>query len=486
MRDFFTTLGVVMRIVVTAALLLASVLLAPLVPGLPAAAAPGVTWGPCPDVGGPVPGLECTTIAVPLDYRHPTGKQIELAVSRLPSTNPAKRRGVLLTNPGGPGGPGLSLPVALVNLGLPASVRETYDVIGFDPRGIGYSTTVSCALPPELQVNNVPPYARDAADVRTQAAHARDVAGRCAASQDAGLLPYITTANTARDMDRIRVALGERRISYYGISYGTYLGAVYTSLFPGRGDRVVLDSSLGPRGLDITASRRFGLGFQLRFPDFAAWVAAREDTYHLGATPAAVTAKYFELAGRLDRTPVQGIDGPTFRVLTFSGLYSDADFPPVARIWQLLDQGVTTLAYPDIENILSAQLSVVCNDNDWPSSVRVYQRNVAVDRIRYPMFGAAAANIWACAFWTDPVEPPVRIGTTNQGANILVVENLRDPATPLPGAVEMVAALGHRTRFVTVDQGGHGVYLFGSNACGDEVVTRYLADGVRPPAGFAC
>jgi pimeloyl-ACP methyl ester carboxylesterase len=479
--DFFTTLGVDMRIVVTAALVAAT-----LVPGLPAAAAPGVTWGPCPDLGAPAPGLECTTIAVPLDYRRPNGKQIELAVSRLPGTDPAHRRGVLLTNPGGPGGPGLSWPLSLADLGLPASVRATYDVIGFDPRGIGYSTPVSCALPPELQVNNVPPYARDAADVVRQAAHARDVAGRCASSPDAALIPHITTANTARDMDRIRAALGERRISYAGVSYGTYLGAVYASLFPGRTDRFVLDSATGPGGLDITASRRFALGFQLRFPDFAAWAAARDETYGLGATPAEVTARYFELAGRLDQAPVAGYDGPTFRAITFSGLYFDDNFPLLAEFWQALDGGVTTLAYPDIENILSAQLSVVCNDNDWPESVRTYQRDVAIDRVRYPMFGAAAANIWACAFWTDPVEPRVRIGTHNAGANILVVENLRDPATPLPGAVELVAALGHRTRLVTVNQGGHGVYLLNTNACGNDVVTRYLVDGVRPPAGFAC
>jgi len=460
-------------------------LLVGLVPGV-AAAEPGVVWGPCPELGGPAPGLECTTIAVPLDYRHPDGEQLQLAVSRLPSTNPARRRGVLLTNPGGPGGPGLGLPVTLAELGLPASVRETYDVIGFDPRGIGYSTPVSCEL---LEiVDNVPPYARDAADVLAQAARVRDIAGRCAQTPTARLQPYITTANTARDMDRIRVALGERTLSYYGVSYGTYLGAVYATLFPGRTDRVVLDSALGPRGLDITASRRFALGFQLRFPDFAACAAARNDVYGLGATPAEVTAKYFATAARLDQAPVAGVTGAAFRLGVFGSLYFDARFPLLAEAWRGLDQGgVSTLAYPDLENILSAQLAVVCNDNDWPESVRVYQHNVAVDRVRYPMFGAAAANIWTCAFWpTDPIEPPVRVGTHHGGANILVMENLRDPATPLPGARELTAALGRHTRLVTVDQGGHGVYLFGANTCANDVVTHYLTTGVRPPAGATC
>jgi hypothetical protein len=103
------------------------------------------------------------------------------------------------------------------------------------------------------------------------------------------------------------------------------------------------------------------------------------------------------------------------------------------------------------------------------------------------MFGAAAANIWTCAFWpTEPVEPPVRVHTPNGGANILLVENLRDPATPLPGAVEMTAALGPRARLVTVDQGGHGVFLFGTNKCGNDMVTHYLVTGLRPPPGTTC
>jgi pimeloyl-ACP methyl ester carboxylesterase len=471
-------LGVNMRLIAAAALML--------LPVLPAAE-PGLVWGPCPDVGVPTPGLECTTIEVPLDYRRPNGEHIEIAVSRLPSTDPAKRRGVLLTNPGGPGFGGLTLPLDLVQLGLPASVREQYDVIGFDPRGNGYSTPVTCALPPELQVNNVPPYARDAADVGRQATRVREVAERCANSPTAELLPYINTANTARDMDRIRTALGEERISYFGLSYGTYLGGVYATLFPHRTDRWVLDSVAGRNGIDITASRRFSVGFEQRFPDFAAELAARHDVYGLGATVDEVTAKYFELAAELDVTPVAGIDGPLFRMVTFASLYLDARFPALAEVWQAVDQGTTPRAYLDVENILSAQLHVICNDSDWPESIHTYQRNVAIDRVRHPMFGAAGANIWACAFWpVDPVERPVRISTPNDGANILLVQNLRDPATPLVGAREMARALGHRARLVTVNEGGHGAYLFTANTCANTVVTDYLTTGVRPPAGFAC
>lgn len=165
-------------------------------PATASAATGSLAWEPCPDAAT----LQCATLKVPLDYRKPDGATIDIAVSRLASTNPAKRRGVMLMNPGGPGGPGL---------------------------------------------------------------------------------PYITSANTARDMDRIREALGEKKISYYGVSYGSYLGAVYSTLFPRQADRVVLDSVTGPGGLDPTGSRRLAEGFQDRFPDFASWAAARHDSYGL-------------------------------------------------------------------------------------------------------------------------------------------------------------------------------------------------------------
>jgi pimeloyl-ACP methyl ester carboxylesterase len=471
------------------ATIVASIVAATLItaPAANAESPDSLVWGQCPELQIPTPGLQCATLDVPLDYRNPHGATIQLAVSRLKSTNPAKRRGVLLMNPGGPGGPGLALPVGFADAGAPASVLESYDLIGFDPRGIEFSTPVTCALPPSEQVTNIPSYAHDAADVERQAAIARDVAGRCATSPTANLLPFMNTANTARDMDRIRAALGESKINYWGVSYGTYLGAVYSTLFPNRTDRIVLDSSTGTHGLDITTSRRFGLGMQIRFPDFAAWAAARDDTYGLGATPAAVTATFFDLAGRLDRTPVAGVDGSLFRLVTFSRIYFDSDFPMLAQLWQQLNAAAPaglTAAAADIENELAAQLHIICNDNNWPESVQTYQRNVAVDRIRFPMVGAAMANIWPCAFWpVNPIEPPVRISDRGP-SNILIMENLRDPATPLPGALEMRAALGQRTRIVTVDQGGHGVYLLTTNQCANNTVTDYLVTGHRPGDSF--
>ncbi|MFC9255494.1 alpha/beta hydrolase [Amycolatopsis thailandensis] len=473
-----------LTIVVAAAT--AAVVLAP--PGL---ARTGPKWGECPaDVAKP--GLRCGTIDVPLDHRNPDGEQIQLAISRLASKNPDKRRGVLLTNPGGPGGSGLDFPGGLVDLKLPQSVLDSYDVIGFDPRGVGRSAPVTCDLTTEQQYRgNIPPFARDASDVVTHARNSKTVAEQCAKSKTANMLPYVSTAATARDMDRIREALHEDKLSFLGYSYGTHLGAVYTTLFPDRSDRIVLDSNLVPGGLDRTGSRLFGPGLEKRFPDFAEFAAARPE-YGLGTTPEAVTAKYFDLAGRLDKTPVQGYDGNLFRLATFGSLYRDSRMPELAAIWHALDtnQPPPTSAASDapqsLENKVASHLYAICNDSRWPRSVSSYLHDVSVDRKRFPMFGAAGANIRPCAFWrSEPAERPVRVGDKGP-ANVLLAQNTRDPATPLAGAEQMRRALGDRARMVTADQGGHGVYLIGANKCANDTVTAFLTTGERPADDRVC
>ena len=457
----------------------------------PAAAYSRVAWGPCP-ADSALPGLECTTVQVPLDYRQPQGRQIDIAVSRLASKDPSQRRGVLVTNPGGPGAGGLSYPGLLAsNLSpqpLPQSVQDRYDVIGFDPRGVGHSTPVTCDVTPDQIARRNLPYPIDAAGVLKDATIAKAIARQCTTSETASLLPHITTANTARDMDRIRQALSEPKISYLGTSYGTYLGAVYTTLFPQRSDRFVLDSNLGPGGYDHTAQQRFGRGMEDRFPDFAKFAAANPQ-YGLGATPKQVRAKFFDLAGRLDRTPVQGIDGSLFRGITFDHLYADVSMPALATLWKALDTNQPMPPEPppaNADNMISSRLHVICGDSRWPRSVRGYQRDVAAQRVTHPLIGAAAANIGPCAFWPSPVEPPVRIGDRGPGT-VLLVQNLRDPGTPLVGARELRSAFGARARMDTADQGGHGAYLlFAANKCANDTVTTFLTTGHRPQHDVAC
>ncbi|MGV9295373.1 alpha/beta hydrolase [Amycolatopsis sp. NPDC003676] len=471
--------------------LAAVALTATAVPASAASARPAVNWGKCPaDVASPQ--LQCASLEVPLDYRNPDGKKITVEISRLPSSHPAKRRGVLLFNPGGPGGTGLTFPLEMAQLGLPASLLAEYDLIGFDPRGVVHSSPVSCDLKPEQLLTIVPNYAHNPAEVTAAAVSAKQISRQCATSTSAAILPYITTANTARDMDQIRTALGDAKISYFGLSYGTYLGGVYASLFPDRTDRVVLDSILGPDGYDITASRRFAEGMQDRFPDFAKWAAARDSSYGLGATPAEVTANFFKLADKLDRHPTGGFDGSLFRSATHSLIYQTSAFPRLAQLWQafLTDQAPPDDSLPSttgpIQSQVTTMLSVVCGDHAWPRQISTYQRNVAHDRVAYPMLGGATANVWPCAAWPyQPSEPAVRF--SDQGpSNLLLVQNMRDPATPLSGAQDTREAFGKRARMVTVDQGGHGVGLPYLNSCGFNAVVDYLVHGVRPATDKFC
>lgn len=472
--------------------------------GVSQAATPSpMRWGKCPADAAPPkgpmpPNMRCATLKVPLDYRNPNGRKIDVAVSRLASTKPSQKRGVLLTNPGGPAA-GLGYPALLKALGLPKSVQDRYDIIGFDPRGIGHSTPVTCGLTAEQQkYGNIPPYAHNSADVAKRAKVAKQIAGQCATSKTASMLPYVSTANTARDMDRIRAVLGAPKISYAGSSWGTYLGAVYTTLFPQHSDRIVLDSNLGPGGWDYPSDRLYSRGVQDRFPDFAKYAAAHHGDYGLGRTPGQVTAKYHKLAAKLDENPVQApgarYDGALFRLVTFTQLYGDVQFPYLAKAWKALDahQAPPPLPGGDAggtaesgEKTMSGRYYMICNDSRWPTSLRTYQRNVAVDRVRYPLFGAAGANVQPCAYWKKPIERPVRISDRGP-SNVLMVQNRRDPATPLAGAQKTRRAFGDRARMVTADQGGHGVYVVGKNTCANTAVTAYLATGRRPAHDSAC
>jgi pimeloyl-ACP methyl ester carboxylesterase len=455
--------------------------------GRAAEASTSLSWGPCPGVPEPTLGLECTTVTVPLDHAKPRDETIDIAVSRLPSTRPDKRRGVLLLDVGGQGDSQAALPLTLVSLGLPSSVRERYDLIEFDPRGIGRSAPLTCDLRPDQAATLIPPpYAKDAADVEQRAAQAREIAEQCANSATGHMLPYITTTNMARDMDRIRQALGEQRISYLGYSEGTRLGTVYAALFPNRADRMVFDSVSGLGGLDSIGARRWGLGVEIRFPDFARWAASRDAAYGLGATADQVRATFLEVVDRLDQQPVAGINGATLRALTFGLLFNDSTFPLLAESLRALGNGQPPPPFPPVAGgDFSGNLALVCNKPGWPRDVEAYQRHVALDRVRYPLFGPAAANVWPCAFWPATPEPPVDISKA-RSSNILLVNNLRDPGTPYVGALELRRALGERARLVTIDRGGHLSYLFGDSACGDRIETDFLVDGKRPPTDWFC
>ncbi|WP_329529407.1 alpha/beta hydrolase [Streptomyces sp. NBC_01462] len=475
-----------------------------------------IVWGVCPAAPTDIlvdPRQTCGTLKVPLDYRHPGGKKIKIAVSRIPASNPEKRRGVLLLNPGGPGGEGLNLPSEFGGLAS-KTVLDSYDRIGFDPRGVGHSSPVTCGL---VEAEVMPPNPFPALDgsIGKNVDYARSAAARCNA-RSGDVLPFITTANAARDMDQIRQALGERQLSYWGASYGTYLGAVYASLFSHHTDRMVLDSALDPTRIWYDVFRQQSEGMAARLPDAARYAAEHADEIKFGNTSAAVTKSYLKLATRLDIRPmtVPGtsttLTGNVFRYLSYDLLYQDAAIPPLTHAWRaaadladghatddqasllreilrVIAPSVTTSPGVPKDNSTAAAYATICDDVHWPRNVHVYAHNVAKDREEFPLSAGFPANIWPCAFWpTAPVEPAVTI--SGQGPrNIMILQNERDPATSLASGQGMRKALGARSTLVTVDAGGHGVYgMQGQQACATKATDAFLVDGTMPSQDVHC
>ncbi|WP_211239249.1 alpha/beta hydrolase [Actinokineospora inagensis] len=454
--------------------LIAAIMVAATAVFVPAAEAHpnNLTWAPCAGI----PQEECAGVEVPVDYQKPAGPRISIAVSRIQTAKPGLRRGVLLLIPGGPGNSGLDRP-SVLGARLPQEVRDRYDIIGFDPRGTGRSAPVSCDISgPDADPLGLLPWPGADGDITGNIAKAQRVAQACA-HNGGDLMRHISTRVETQDIDRIRQALGERKISYWAVSYGTYVGAVYATLFPNRTDRVILDSSNDPTTAERGWIQNFATGATDRFPDFATWAALRNDTYGLGTTPDAVTTRYLTTADDLDHTPRPDLTGAALRAIMLNSLYSDATFPLLA---QTLQGGpVPPLPAPPpatYQNILATAVATACNDVPWPHTVYQYPQAVAENRQAFPLTAGMPANIWPCTFWPYPSETPITI-SSHGPENILMVQNRRDPATPYPAALKMRAALGHRARMISVNSGGHGSYLTNGNPCGNTAVTTYLTNG---------
>ncbi|WP_245733326.1 alpha/beta hydrolase [Lentzea jiangxiensis] len=474
-----------------------------------AAAAPPIAWGACPALAQGVsrdPRLVCGTVEVPLDYRDPGGAKIEVAVSKLPAAQSRDRRGVLLLNPGGPALSGLDTP-GVVAPTLPPSVLAAYDLIGFDPRGVGHSTPQSCGLD-DPSLAGLFPYPAADGSIAANVKHARAHAGRCATNAGEKLR-HFTTANTARDMDRIRAALGEEKISYWGQSYGTYLGTVYASLFPERADRVVLEGNVDPTKVWAKAKDNWGKAMSERFPDAARVAAAQHAALGLGGTVDEVTRRYLELADRLDRTPAlvpgtsNALTGSMLRTVTYSLLLHNETLPVLVQFWKaavgLADGKLTEADGQVLRQVFTAPqptpgvpadnqatmfLALTCGDARWSDDVDEYARRTAEDRAAWPLTAGMPANIWACAFWPKPVEEPVRV--TDRGSrNTLILQNRRDNATPWEDGLGLHEVLGGRAAFVGADNGGHYVYNQGSR-CVDEATVTFLTTGQLPDEKVDC
>ncbi|MFB7651398.1 MULTISPECIES: alpha/beta hydrolase [unclassified Streptomyces] len=457
-----------------------------------------LTWTDCGG-GAADPRQQCATLQVPMDYADPDSPRIDIAVSRIRSEDPDARRGTLLLIPGGPGGSSLNDPSGKGQK-LPREVRDAYDLVGFAPRGLAPSSSVDCGLETaDLATSRLRPWPAPDGSIDGNLDTARRVADACVGN-GGELMRHLSTANEARDLDRLRAALGERKLSAWGVSYGTYVGAVYAQLFPHRTDRFVLDSVDNPDPARVNRAwlAAHEQGVEDTFPHFAAWASQPGNPDRLARRAADVRPLFLRLAARLDREPIpwpganpEELNGNVLRQTMLDSLASPGRYPTLAGLMRAAARGTVPpapQAPPEavLQNVIAVGAGTLCNDVAWPASRAVYEKGVAESRAKYPLTAGMPRNAMLCAAWPyPPREAPVRI--TDRGpSNVLLVQNERDVNTPLAGAQKMREALGRRAVMVTVDSTGHDAYLANGNACGDRTVSRFLATGQRPAADVYC
>ncbi|MFG3054904.1 alpha/beta hydrolase [Kitasatospora sp. NPDC048239] len=456
-----------------------------------------LAWQACAEA----PSLDCATMAVPRDWHHPAaGPDLTIAVSRHRATGPAKQIGTLLMAAGGPGGKGLLRPADFVR-SAPA-VGAAYDVVGFDQRGVGHSTQAHCQTPQEFQDFFAGDFRDDSPAATARVVdNSRRLAADCE-QRSGGLLPYLTTEQTARDIDLFRSLLGERRIGYYGPSYATMIGAYYATLFPQRVERMVLDSNIGFE--DTWEAFQLGqpMSFQRRFEeDFLPWLAARDSTYHYGATAAEAKARWEARRAVLHDHPlVEGAltIGPNqLDNGTIQAIYQAAGgFPALATAltavddWPNADPKARETAALVFGRYLSPEFlaeffAVTCNDTAWSRNLDGWIARGAANTARWPLAGARTLAFAAvCASWPAPTAPRVRV----TGAGLpptLMLNSVHDPATYYEAALGAHRAL-RGSRLVTVTgNGDHGQYP-GPDTCVRTAVEDYLLTGRAPARDIIC
>lgn len=462
---------------------------------------PRVEWGQCPeDVSAEAAPseLQCATVTVPLDYGDPGGERIDLTISRLAAADPDRRRGVLMLNPGGPGGSGLALSALLVAQGLPSSVTDRYDLIGMDTRGIGHSAPVSCGFTTDSPYySNIPPYAVDDAAVTAQAKIAEQAAEQCADNDHDGRLRHLTTANTARDLDRIRAALGDEKLNYVGMSYGTQLGAVYATQFPGNVGRMVLDAPLDPTVSFEERTLAQTRGFQQVYESFLK--ACVKERCAIGATVEKANANVEKLLGDLTERPLKVGGRELTQGLATTGiaaaLYSELSWPflETALGQALKGKGGALLYLADSytgrseDGRFSTQMTsfpaITCVDTtERPDRETLRRTEEAALRIS-PLFGSEGSG-GVCSVWPVPGDDAAKRVDATGSAPILVVGGKNDPATPYEWAPRLTEQLKTAT-LLTYEGEGHGAYLSG-NECVTRQVDAYLIQGKLPARGATC
>lgn len=436
-----------------------------------------LVWRECGD------GFQCAGLAVPLDHARPYGERITISVVRLPATG--DKIGSLVINPGGPGGSGIDYARAAISV-LSEQVRERFDIIGFDPRGVGASAPVQCLDDAKLDAFIALDTTPDTdAERATLESGARSFATGCQALSGR-LLPHVSTVSVARDMDLLRAALGEPRLTYLGKSYGTLLGAHYAELFPGRVRALVLDGALDPSLDRGRLNAEQAAGFSRAFRAYAADC----DDCPLSRLDA--------LASLLRRTDAKPLDGggrevtealATLGVMT--PLYDRAGWPMLTEVLRAASRGDGRLLLRGADQLVGrgsdgrytnqteANLAVNCVDGPYPADFARAARAAGGPFGPYVMWSSLP-----CAYW--PVKPVLANRPLHaRGAPpILVLGTTRDPATPYAWSRSLAGQLSSGV-LLSFEGDGHTAYFNGSS-CVDDAVDSYLITTRPPRDGTVC
>jgi pimeloyl-ACP methyl ester carboxylesterase len=454
------------------------------------AATQTINWQKCFDTPPPgfPPGserLECGSFIAPMDWNNPgNGKTITIAVSRLrPKNGTAKT--TIFTNPGGPGGEGRSLP--LVYLDRP-KLSENAEIIGIDPRGTGASSNVTCGMYQTL--GSTDPRDRSKANLDLLYG-GMELQAKFCQTKSGELGRYITTEQTVKDLDLLRQLLGKKKVSWLGYSGGSWMGAYYATYFPKTLDRIVLDSNADFSGPWQPVFDDWGMGFERRLRvDFLPWVAKYDSVYHLGKTGEEVRQAYERTRAKLAEQPVTLPEGTYYPVTLDSmlrgSLYAKEAFDGAARtLAQLAGAAPAQLgaqaSYPDAGT--GTLYTILCNDTPFQGGRKYLERDAVRDGAKWPLFGYYQI-MGPCAYWDRPnvqLKQPTGIGV----APTLMVQSVRDPATPLEGAQRAHRNFRNSVLLTVENEGDHGIYGF-NNKCVNDIVERYLVDGAPPAKDLTC
>ncbi|MFF3485180.1 alpha/beta hydrolase [Streptomyces sp. NPDC002701] len=455
-----------------------------------------------------VAGFECATLKAPLDYAEPAEGDIRLAVARKKATGPGKRLGSLLVNPGGPGGSAVDYLQAYAGIGYPATVRARYDMVAVDPRGVARSEPVECLdgrrMDAYTQTDTTPDDARETGELVDALKGFAESCGK----RSAKLLRHVSTVEAARDMDLVRAALGDEKLTYVGASYGTFLGATYAGLYPERVGRLVLDGAMDPSLPARRMNQDQTAGFETAFRSFAKDCVGASGCPLGGAgtSPEQVGKNLKAFFRKLDSTPIDAGDADGRKLgeaLATTGviaaMYDEGAWPQLreALAAAMRDKdGAGLLALSDsyyerdadgrYANLMSANAAVNCLDLPAAfASPEEVEKGIPAFEKASPVFGEGLA--WAslnCAYWpVGPTGEPRRIEAKGS-APIVVVGTTRDPATPYRWAQALATQLASGT-LLTYDGDGHTAYGRGSE-CIDTAINRYLVEGVPPKDGKRC